>query len=538
MIAIVTSDGTLGVAQQFTRNRRVLRHAIEQIRIGPASWETPFSATLAGRISRNDFDFEALEEGKQKLQAVEGIEDKYGSLTRARARLILSGASYFRETMLLTLEALIDQMAGMPGQRMIAVFSEGFTQDGRDGWPKYEEVRSAINRAARSGIVIYSIDGSALSFETPDPQKQAALITLAKDTGGEFYQNSNDLSGALGRAFDANRFYYTLAYYLKPGSNAGKFRSIALRIRNHPDYKVRTPKGYLPSDLLKAKGEEKAKTPQQRLLQAVKAPLPVTDLGVSARANFLETEADNKQVTLTVYFDGDRFKYREQGQRNFVELEIVYVVYDSSGKQVDGTSAHVEGSLTRERLTQARTCGYRFSRRLMLEPGVYQLRVGVREEGTNRMGTAAAWVEVPKLAQDKLEMSSLILGNLLDFYTAGAEGINVGSPEQIKMAQSIPLFARNNICSFAFRVYRSMNSPAGSNLVMKTELLRSGKSIRQDPWQPLPENSVDLNGKLPLYVRGKVNLAGLDSDMYELSVSVKEAQSKKTAQRTALFGIE
>ena len=109
MIAIVTSDGTLGVAQQFTRNRRVLRHAIEQIRIGPASWETPFSATLAGRISRNDFDFEALEEGKQKLQAVEGIEDKYGSLTRARARLILSGASYFRETMLLTLEALIDQ---------------------------------------------------------------------------------------------------------------------------------------------------------------------------------------------------------------------------------------------------------------------------------------------------------------------------------------------------------------------------------------------------------------------------------------------
>jgi len=154
MIAIVTSDGTLGIAQQFTRDRRILRHAIEQIKPGPISWEFPFSATLAGRILRNDFDFEALEEGKEQLELKEGVEDEYGTITRARARTILSGASYFRETMLLTLEALVDQMTGIPGQRMIAVFSEGFTQNGRSGWPTYDEVHSAINRAARSGVVI------------------------------------------------------------------------------------------------------------------------------------------------------------------------------------------------------------------------------------------------------------------------------------------------------------------------------------------------------------------------------------------------
>jgi len=538
MIAIVTSDGTLGIAQQFTRNRQLLRHAIEQIHLGPISWETPFSATLAGRIERNHFDFDALEEGQAQLLLKESIEDEFGSLTRARARSILSGASYFRETMLLTLEALIDQMTDMPGQRMIAIFSEGFTQSGRDGWPVYDEVKSATNRAARSGVVIYSIDGRGLSAELPDYEKQGALVTLAKDTGGEFYENNNNLSGSLGLAFDANRLYYTLAYYLKPGSDAGKFRNIKVRIRNHPEYRVRTPKGYVPSDLLKAKGEEKLITPQQRLIQAVNAPLPASNFNVSARMDFVEAEADNQRVSLTVYFDGDKFQYQLQDQHHAFTVEILYVIYDSAGKQVDALSTSVQGTLTPDHFIQARTNRYAYSKRLTLNPGVYQARVGVREASTERIGTTSAWVEVPDLKHSKIALSSLIFLDPLPVVNQDADSVNTDELKRITMVQGIRLFPRNSICAYAFRVFSNVNSLTGSDLTMKTELLKSGKPIRQGEWLPLSEISEDSNGKGQIYIGGKENLAGLDPGIYELNVSVKNIQLNKIAQRTEVFGIE
>jgi VWFA-related protein len=113
MMAIVTSDGTLGIAQQFTRDRQLLRYAIERIQIGPNAWETAlFTATLAGRIMRGDSS--AMEEGKAIIRIEEGIDDKFGAYTRARANRIVFGLSYFRETMLLTLNTLIEQLAGMP----------------------------------------------------------------------------------------------------------------------------------------------------------------------------------------------------------------------------------------------------------------------------------------------------------------------------------------------------------------------------------------------------------------------------------------
>ena len=532
MMAIVTSDGTLGIAEQFTRDRQILRRAIEQIKIGPISGETPFSATLAGRIMRDDAL--ALEEGKAKLEAAEFVKDKGGSLTLARSEAILSGAARFREAMLFTLKALIEQMAGMPGQRMIAIFSSGFTQNARNGWPQYREAQTVINQAVRSGVVLYSIDGNGLSFEDPDPEKQDALVALAKETGGEFYSNDNNLSGLLGRAFESNRFYYVLAYYLKPANNAAKFRSIKVHIRNHPEYSVRSPRGYSSSEIL-AKTDEKETAPHQRLIRAVNAPLQASNLKVSAKMDLINPQEDPQHVSLTVGFDGEKLQYESQDQRHAFTVEILYVIYDSNGKQVDGQAGSVQGSLTPERLDLARANGYVFSKLLTLKPGAYQARVGVREPTSERTGTTSAWIEVPNLRQSKIALSSLLF--LDPPSVVDADPTNPSELRTIAMVQGVRLFHHTNVCTYAFQVYRSANSAVGSDLTCKAELLKNGKPTKKSQWLPLSGGKNQSNNG-QVYVRGKVDLAGLDPGMYELSVSVRDARSNKIAQRTAMIGIE
>jgi len=532
MMAIVTSDGTLGIAQQFTRDRQLLRYAIERIQIGPNVWETVlFTATLAGRIMRGDPS--AMEEGKAIIRIEEGIDDKFGAYTRARANRIVFGLSYFRETMLLTLNTLIEQLAGMPGQRMIALFSGGLTQNGRDGWPKYDEARKVINRAARSGVVIYSIDGRGLLSGNPDPEKLDILVTLANDTGGDFYMNENNLSGLVGRALESNRYYYVLGYYLNPQENDRNFHSIHVRIRNHPEYKVRTIRGFSPAELEKELADEGEKTPQQQLVQSLNKALPQTALNVSAQMDFIDATNQGPQASLTVQFDGDTLQYQPQAERHGFTVEIVTVIYDSSGRQIEALSATVQGTLTPERLAQGRANGYAYSRQLTLKPGIYQARVGVREIETGATGTAAAWVDIPDLAHSKLALSSLVL---LDPFPAS--DTNGNALRQAKTVQGIRIFPRDEVCGYMLRVFRKATAPPGKDLTLKMELMKDGKSVQEIQWQQLVQEKRDAVDKGNIFVGGKVNLAGLEPGIYELCVSVKDARAKKTAQRTAVFGIE
>lgn len=585
-VALATSGQSLGLAQQFTQDRRILNYAVEQMRLGPFASESFFPPRLAADVLQDRI--ESMKLAVAMVREAERTRCPCGSMitiAQNKARADLAWASRSRNAVLETLQGYAEQMMGLPGKRMIVVFSEGFTMLNGSGEKHDNEIQALIDRAARSGVVIYSIDAKSLQGPSimdasksqsaatglgeddtlcrdelgppgnprcrpPGPSlyhsmanmsEQEALDGLAfmaDGTGGKMFQNTNDLAGALQGAFEANRFYYVLAYYLTPRSDEKRFRNIKVQVRNHPEYRVQTVRGYWPADMRAAAAEEPGKTPQQQLLQAMKAPLPATGIGVSAQAHFLETEHDDKQVTLAVYFNGDRFKYREQDQRHLVNLEIMYVIVDASGKQVHGTSARVEGSLTSERLAQAKTSGFRFSQRLMLAPGVYQARIGVREEGTDRMGTATAWVEVPQVAPDKFEISSLMLYNPLDTDPSDTEGINVSELEQLKMIQGMPLYARDEACDYFFRIHRGLQTGAHADLTWMSELYRDGKPVRQAKWLPVPIEEEYVDGKGWFDLESDVEFEGLDSGIYELRVSVRDARTHKTIERTTVFGID
>jgi VWFA-related protein len=544
-IALVTTSWVSGIAQQFTRDRQALHYAIDQIAMGPIAVDRGMTALLAARITLGDSA--ALEVGKAILKS-EGLDDKYGSMTRARALMILDEVSFLRESTLVTLKAAIEQMIGMPGQRMVAIFSEGFTQHGRDGWPKHEEVQSVINRAARSGVVVYAIDAKLLAraggadiygYATGSEQEMLdGLSALAKNTGGELLMNTNSLEGALSQALDANRCFYVLAYYLTRGEDALRFRNLTVRVRNHPEYTVRTPKGFSLADTKSFLADNFRNAQDNPLNQAVNSILPKNNLSVSAQLDFMESRLDRPQVRLTVCFDGDKLQYRQQVQRQVFNVEILYEIFDSSGRQVDSLATNVEGTLEEGRAAKGRSNGFLFSKLLTLKPDIYQARVGVREKESNLMGTASAWVEVPDIARTRLALSSLALLDILPAADAAAEQTDGDALKPVKLLQGIRLYPRDNMCGYIFRVYRGGKIPVHPNLMLKTDLLTGGKPVRQSRWMPVTANAKVVDGEEQVFVGGKVNLTGLKPGIYELSVSVMDSGLDKIAQRTAMFGIE
>jgi VWFA-related protein len=554
MVAVVTSDTDLGIAQQFTRNRQILRYAIDNIAHGYIKRKSRFTPYLAALVERsgnysNTNPGDVLAEARGIFEAEEHIEDRWFTLTRARAREVLFETAWRRKTTLTALKDLIEQMIEVPGQRMIVIFSEGFSQFGKDAEYKDKEVKEVVDRALQSGVVIYSIDAKGVDADISEifntshyhfaAQQEIldGLSDLANDTGGEFFQFTNNFSKSITVAFDANRYYYNLGYYLDPEEDAPDTRDIQVRIHNHPEYRVRIQRGRMPLDIKEDGDEEEENlTPQQRLLKAINSPVPKADLGVSAQLYFLRDKSDDKQVSLTVFLEGDDLQYKKQDQRHIFDIEIVYVIYDSKGKKVEAFSTDIHGELTPERLAQALNYGYWHSKRLALEPGVYQARVGVREKDTGRMGTATAWVEVPDLKKRSLAVSSLILLDPKPATKEDSGDINAGDLNRVRTLQGVRLYRQNEACGYFFSLHHDRKKAGNSKLEMKMELLQGVEPVRWSEWRPLSIDKKNIDDKGWAYVGEKINLAGLMPGIYELHVRVRN--KKEIVERIATLGIE
>jgi VWFA-related protein len=554
-VSLVTSGWSLGIAEQFTRDRALLRSAIDRISPGPTERPSFFTPYLAACIERRESA--ALSLGIALLRLEDGIEldpDSMRLMAQSRARQILSEASYKRRATLLTLKELVAMITDLPGQRMVVLFSDGFTMNDRFGDMQTDEVDAVTTRAARAGVSIYSIDAKGLQppaiadasmsggaagpllesyMRASETDQQDGMHALAADTGGEMYRNTNDLGGALGQIFDANKSYYVLAYYLENDGKAPRFSRISVRVKGHPEYVVRTPKGFY-SEPSVAQLAETDTTRAQHVMRALRAPLPRSELMVSASAEYVETDDREDQITLIVLIDGDDLQYREQDQRHMMELEVVTTVFDASGKQVLGFANAAHGNLTSDRLALARSNGYKYTKRLSLKPGVYQARVAVIDTGTERFGTAFAWIEVPDLAHSRFALSSLILYDMPGANSAISGGTGEAGG-QSRMYQNMRLFPAGTECAYFFRIQKGSKSAKDVALQYRMELIRSGQTIVEQDWQPAIAAARDSKG---ITITGHMSLAGLPSGIYELRLTARELQSKRLYQRTAFLGIE
>ena len=211
-------------------------------------------------------------------------------------------------------------------------------------------------------------------------------------------------------------------------------------------------------------------------------------------------------------------------------MEVQVVVTDSDGRIVE--------NLKTEGLAQPKNKGYRFSRRLALDPGVYQVRVGVREEGSERVGTAATWVEVSELKQDKLEMSSLVLCNPLDAGLFDDENIQVNELEQVKMVQGVPIYETGDIFYYSFCVHAGIPAPEQSGLLWMREVLQGGMPVVEGTWQTIPAKTMAADGRGWFDLDDELDISEYKAGVYELRVSIKDAASDDMVTRMVAFGIE
>lgn len=600
-VALITTSGQLGLHQQFTNNREMLKRAINRLSFAERRVSintsdvprlTPYQAEL---IENNIPDALALavNEILQKQPFISRAEAT--SLAQSKARMMVAENTALTRATLGTIENILRSLRGLPGRKTMVMLSDGFLLGGFSQGTLYD-VRRITDAATRAGVVIYALDtrgliampeafdasqpgfgmeqppGARLSMELAGIEaNRDGLNALSRDTGGFPIFNNNDLSIGLQKIAEDTEVYYLLAFEPTVSYRDGRFRKLEVRVKNHPDYKVRASKGYFaPDDKATAKAADKedrerakreaerAKNPDkaakkdfsaqlERVRDAMNSLYPLRDIPVALAADFVDSGKGEGYAQLMAHFDVSQVKFEKTKERYNAGLEVVVGIFDEKGKSVDTFSQKLSLALkpaTYERIVKS---GFLFTRQVKLAPGFYQVRMVVVKEFPRQAGSSSEWVEIVDVRKKQLTLSSVFLAAEKEtLFTALAPNEKVEEEKKIEDQQAVPIpsqisrrFKQGGKFDFTVFAYNPKLDAAGkTDLAIQTQLYGAGnKLVLATPLTKIDFPADDKTAQFVPYA-ARLTLEKFAPGPYELRLVVVDRVAKTEAKRSVKLVVE
>ena len=118
-------------------------------------------------------------------------------------------------------------------------------------------------------------------------------------------------------------------------------------------------------------------------------------LGLSVHAAPFRHSDKESSVALAIEIDGDRLPLSPPGK-----LELSFYDVNDRGKAGNGVRKDIDLAVKPETAARVKSHGIRLNQRIMLAPGRYQLRFGVRESAGGESGSVFYDLTVPDFRKD------------------------------------------------------------------------------------------------------------------------------------------
>ncbi len=383
----VLESGFIHILHDFTTDSTALLRALARYRA------TTSSAQLAAAEAQTP-DF---------AQTGNAAEDAaMDAFLRQSTEMIAADANVRRaESTLSGLEAIANHLAGIRGRKNLIWVSSGFPVVISDERGQARTMTKEVNRATRAvnnaNVAIYPVDARGLigAFASPPGARSPVFTTmstvrgntdvmqtLAADTGGRAFFNTNDISGAVRRAIDDGRVTYVLGYYPSHGNWDGKFREIKVKV-NRPGVDVRHRRGYLalPAAVDAAKRKE-------ALLDALRSPLEATGIGLTAHVASIATQGQAAdEVAIAIHVDPGSLTLEKTGAVWEGAFDLLIAQSTSAAAFFKDLDTTVKLELPSEKHDQMLAEGFTVNRKVVLRADTHRLLIVLRDVASGAIGS-------------------------------------------------------------------------------------------------------------------------------------------------------
>jgi VWFA-related protein len=451
LVAIIRTGAGVGALQQFTADKQLLYAAIERVQ-----WNAHGRSGLSAFARIEDdplFNFRNRPNGSgEPAKPTESnmrnpVKESNDKINDYREEIYSVGT-------LGAINFIVRGMKELPGRKSIVLMSDGialFNSENEHNDRTLESMRRLTDLANRASVVVYAIDARGLPVLLPGAgdnltgikrdigtrlisgisgpgvnnqmnqssleyfESQAGLSYLARQTGGFFVHDNNDINQGLGRVLEDQKGYYLIGYRpddatfdAKTGSK--RFHNISVRV-TRPGLSVRTRTGFF--GISDEDARPMRRTRSQQLLAAITSPFASSDVNLRLTSLFLNDTEYGPFMRSLIYVDARTLNFKEQpdGSRQ-ANVDVVAMTFGDDGLVVDQRTRTEAVIVRGAQYEQALKNGLIFGINLPIrKAGAYQLRVAVRDAATERVGSASQYIEVPDLKKNRLTLSGIYLAS-------------------------------------------------------------------------------------------------------------------------------
>ncbi len=329
---------------------------------------------------------------------------------------------------LLALQAIMQTLGKISQKKAIIYFSNGISQNGVDN---QSALRAATASAVKANVSIYPVDIRGLQAFPPGGEAQNAslhgqsayngaavlndlssnaatqdtLSTLASDTGGKAFFDSNDFSGVFAQVQKDSSAYYVLGFTSTNALKDGRFRRLKVQL-NRQDLKLDYRSGYYAGrDFEHLNRADR----EQQIQDELASELSQTDVAVYAGAAYFRQDDSHYYLSVSLVIPGSQIPFVQAKDKDNATIDVIGEVR-AGGKFAVG---HLRDTvkLALDSAQQVRRKNVQYNTGFLLAPGSYHLKFVVRENQTGRMGSFETDVQIPDLRKVPLRMSSVVLSS-------------------------------------------------------------------------------------------------------------------------------
>ena len=403
---------------------------------------------------------------------------------------------------LLALQSLIQSVGKLPQKKSLIYFSNGISQSGVDN---QSALRAATATAVKANVAIYPLDvrglqalpgggeaqnaslhgqsaytgASVLNDLNSNAASQETLSTLAADTGGKAFFDSNDFSSVFSQVQKDTSAYYILGYTSSNHLRDGRFRHIKVVV-NRPDLKLDYRSGYFEGRDFEHSGHTDR---EQQLKDELASDLPATDVAVYAGTAYFRRDDSHYFLAVSIVVPGSQIPFVQEKDRDNATLDIAGEVLESGKYPVGQLRDTVK--LAVESTRQVRRKNVQYNTSFLLAPGSYHLKFVVRENRTGHMGSFEADVQIPDLRKVPLRSSSVVLSSQRVPATGKNKATNPLVGDQTELVPNVThVFTQDQHMYLQFEVY---DAAKGKPLPASAPAATPGSGTAIDQPAPKPQ---------------------------------------------------
>jgi hypothetical protein len=236
---------------------------------------------------------------------------------------------------------------------------------------------------------------------------QDTLTTMAEDTGGRAFFDSNGFGAVFDRVVNDTSAYYVLGYSSTNAARDGRFRRIKVRLKRS-DLRLEYRSGYYaPRDFAHSTKDDREQQLQDQLL----SDLSATDLSAYVSTASFRLAENRYFVPFSVVVPGYQLSITKATDKSRATLDVLGIVRDHQRRPVGRVRDTVR--LSPEAADELKRKIVQYETGLEMPPGSYHAKFVVRENQNGTFGSYETDFVVRDVRRDAVKLSSVVVGTQL-----------------------------------------------------------------------------------------------------------------------------